>query len=135
MAEAMARKYGSDVLSASSAGVAAAASGSSTTRQMLSELNIEIREHLPRRLTDIDLNRFDLIVNISGSPLPLNTEIPVEEWDVEDPYGKPAEDFRRVRDEIEMRVMDVILRARVGKLRPGGKYAPAIDSGGSGSRQ
>ena len=67
MAEAMARKYGSDVLSASSAGVAAAGSGSSTTRQMLSELNIESREHVPRRLTDIDLNRFDLIVNISSS--------------------------------------------------------------------
>jgi protein-tyrosine-phosphatase len=123
VAEAMARKYGSDVLSAASAGVSPAVSGSPTTRTMLSEINIETRDHPPRRLLDVNLGRFDLIVNMSGAPLPANTEVPVEDWEIDDPYGRPPDDFRRVRGEIEMRVMDLILRARLGKLRPLGKYA------------
>ena len=126
MAEAMARKYGSDVLTVASAGVSPASSPSSTTRAILSEINIVWRDHAPRRLSDVDLKHFDLIVNMSGSPLTVDAGIPVETWAVDDPYGGPDDEYRTARAEIEMRVMDLILRARLGKVRPRGKSAKAI---------
>lgn len=135
MAEAMARKYGSDVLSAASAGTAPAPNSYHLTRSLLSEVNVDLGEQIPKALRDVDLSRYDLIINMSGSPLLLNAEVPVETWEVEDPYGRSEELFRRTRGDIEMRVIDLILRARLGKVRPLKKTAHMIDSGRSSSRQ
>jgi arsenate reductase (thioredoxin) len=125
MALAMARKYGSDAIMAASAGTDPATGAYGKTAAMLQEMNIEFADHLPRRLRDVDLSRFDLIVNMSGSPLPEKVDIPVETWEIDDPYGRSDETFRRVRGEIEMRVMDLVLRVRLGKVRPLNKSAPA----------
>lgn len=135
MAEAMAHKYGSDVLSAASAGVAPAPCSSSRTQTILAEINVELRNFNPRHIRDMKLDRFDIVVNMSGSPLPVSDEVYVEDWPIEDPYGHPEEEFRKAREKIEMRVMDLILRARLGKLRGPKKTVEAIDSEGSGSRQ
>ena len=116
MAEAMARKYGSDVLEASSAGLMPATSNTPFTRTVLTEKNVDLGDHLPRRFRDADLKTFDLVVNLSGSPLPRNLGVPVEEWNVEDPMGKDEDEFRKTRETIEMLVMRLILRARLGKI-------------------
>jgi arsenate reductase len=116
MAEAMARKYGSDILEASSAGLAPAMMNTPFTRSVLTEKNVELGDHLPRRFRDTDPKTFDLIVNMSGSPLPRNLGVPVEEWNVDDPMGRSEDDFRKTRETIEMLVMRLILRARLGKI-------------------
>jgi arsenate reductase (thioredoxin) len=135
MAEAMARKYGSDVLVASSAGLAPAPVSHELTRTVLAEINIDMGDHIPRRLSDVDLSRYDLIVNMSGSQLSGDLGVPVENWDVKDPYGRPEAEFRAARADIEMRVMQLILRLRTGKLTFNRKPAWAIDSGRPSSRQ
>ena len=119
----MARKYGSDVLQPSSAGTAPALNNYVMTRLLLREVNIELGDHLPRRIIDVNLDKFDVIVNMSGSALDVKTDVPIETWDVDDPYGRSEETFRRVRGDIEMRVMDLILRVRLGKVRPVQKSA------------
>ena len=116
MAEAMARKYGSDVLEASSAGLNPAHTNTPFTRTVLTEKNVELGNHLPRRFRDTDPKSFDLIVNISGVPLPTNLGVPVEEWNVDDPMGKNEDEFRKARETIEMLVMRLVLRARLGKI-------------------
>jgi arsenate reductase (thioredoxin) len=116
MAEALARKYGSDVLEVSSAGLTPQMSNHVFTRSVLKEKNVELGDHLPRRFRDLDLTQFDLIVNMTGSVLPNNLGVPVENWDVEDPYGGSEDDFRTAREVIEMAVMRLILRVRLGKL-------------------
>lgn len=116
MAEAYARKYGSDVLEASSAGLYPALNNTPLTRTVLAEKNVQLGEHLPRRFGDLDLKNFDLIINISGSKLPAYASVPVENWDVEDPMGGTEEDFRRASERIEMLVMQLILRIRAGKI-------------------
>jgi arsenate reductase len=116
MAEAMARKYGSDVLEASSAGLSPAMSNTPFTRTVLTEKNIDLGDHLPQRFRDEDPKSFDLIVNMSGSPLPRNLGVPVEDWKVDDPMGKDEDEFRKTRETIEMLVMRLILRARLGKI-------------------
>jgi protein-tyrosine-phosphatase len=116
MAEAMARKYGSDVLVPSSAGLSPAFNNHALTRSVLAEINIDLGDHVPRNFSEIELGKYDLIVNMSGSPLSRTVNMPVENWDVMDPIGKKEPEFRAVRADIEMRVMQLILRLRTGKL-------------------
>ena len=116
MAEAMARKYGSEEIEASSAGLAPALNTFSLTRATLLEKNVDLGDHLPRKFRDLDLSKYDLIVNISGRKLPAELGVPVEDWDVEDPFGGPPEEFRRAMEELEMLVMRLILRIRTGKI-------------------
>jgi arsenate reductase len=116
MAEAMARKYGSDVLEVASAGLAPAMNTTPHTRSVLAEKNVELGDHLPRGFRDAGFKSFDLIVNLSGSPMPRSLGVPVEDWNVEDPMGKSEEEFRKTREIIEMLVMRLILRARLGKI-------------------
>jgi arsenate reductase (thioredoxin) len=116
MAEAMARKYGADVIEPSSAGLSPQMNNHAFTRSVLKEKNVELGDHLPRRFRDLDLREYDLVVNMSGSMLPANIGVPVENWNVDDPYGGTEDDFRQAREVIEMAVMRLILRARLGKL-------------------
>ena len=116
MAEALARKYGSDVLEVSSAGLTPAINTTPYTRKVLEEKNVDLGDHVPRRFYDLDLSQYDLIVNMSGSMLPRNLGVPVEDWQVDDPMGRSEDDFRAAREVIEMLVMRLILRVRLGKL-------------------
>ena len=102
MAEAMARKYGSDVLVASSAGLSPALNNHALTRAVLAEVNIDMGDHVPGRFTDVDLSKYDLIVNMSGSGLTNTGGLPVENWDVKDPYGKKEPEFRAARADIHL---------------------------------
>jgi arsenate reductase (thioredoxin) len=116
MAEAFARRYGSDVIEASSAGLMPAMNTSSLTRSILLEKNIDLGDHLPRRFRDFDLSNYDLVVNISGHKLPSDLGVAVENWDVEDPFGGEPEEYRRAMEHLEMLVMRLILRIRTGKF-------------------
>jgi arsenate reductase len=116
MAEALARKYGSDVLVAKSAGLTPAMVTTSVTRTVLRERNVDLGDHMPRSLDELDLSGFDLIVNMSGMKLPSGVGVPVEDWAVTDPYGAPENIYRKVCDDIESRVMRLILRIRTGKI-------------------
>lgn len=136
MAEALARKYGSDVLVASSAGLSPAHGLDAPTSTILREKNIDPGDHQPRSLLDFDLSQYDLIVNISGRPLREKVGVPIENWNVEDPFGASDEEYRITRDKLEMMVMNLILRIRTGKLdREEAGSAPRFDSGRSRSRQ
>lgn len=116
MGEALARKYGSDVIVADSAGLTPAVVTTHLTRLVLRERNVDLGDHLPKSLDEVDLTRCDLIVNMSGMKLPSTIRIPVEEWPVKDPYGALEPAYRTACDDIETRVMRLILRARTGKL-------------------
>ena len=86
------------------------------TRSVLQEKNIELGDHLPRRFRDLDLKDYDLIVNMSGIGAAEDNRSPVEDWKVDDPMGGTEDDFRAARETIEMLVMHLVLRARLGKL-------------------
>ena len=115
MAEAFANAYGSDVLEASSAGLAPATRPSRTTRQVMSERQIAIEAREPRRLNAIDLIGFDLIVNLSGYSLP-RTSADVIKATVADPAGRNERDYREVRDRIEDVVQSLIAHLREARL-------------------
>src|SRR6266852_1783980 len=65
MGEALARKYGADVIDADSAGLSPALVTAPLTRVVLRERNVDLGDHLPKSLDEVDLTRYDLIVNMS----------------------------------------------------------------------
>ena len=113
MAEAFARAYGSDILSVRSAGLAPASIVQPLTRQVLAEKNITSDGQFPKGLESVAAEAFDLVVNISGEPLPSR---PVAhrsiEWRVRDPIGQSQSLYRAVAAEIEALVMRLILELR-----------------------
>jgi arsenate reductase (thioredoxin) len=122
MAEGFARAYGADVLLASSAGLAPALAVQPLTHKVMLEKNIDLGPLYPKSI-DMLHGEFDLVVNMSGHKKPIQTKTPIEDWDVRDPIGEPEEVYRQVRDEIEQRVMRLVLSLRSRK--PQKSEAPA----------
>ena len=111
MAEGFARAYGSDVLMAESAGIAPALMVAPLTHKVMMEKNIDLGYMYPRGIDQLR-GPFDLIINMSGQRLPRELKAPVQEWAVQDPIGEPEEIYRKVRDQIEQRVMRLVLTMR-----------------------
>jgi len=113
MAEAFARAYGSDILTVRSAGLAPASIVQPLTRQVLTEKNIPSDGQFPKGLESVAADSFDVVVNLSGDPLPSR---PVAqrsiEWRVRDPIGQSESLYRSVAAEIEALVMRLILELR-----------------------
>jgi protein-tyrosine-phosphatase len=124
MAESFARAYGSDVLVTSSAGLFPAKAVPPDTVRAMEEKDLDLRKQVPKGLEDLDGAKFDLIVNMSGFPLPPVGGAAVREWVVPDPIVMDYEGHCAVRDRIERLVMNLILelrrleRQQAGKVRP-----------------
>ena len=114
MAEGFARKYGSDVIYAESAGIGPAATVDALTIKVMDEKNIDLSGSCPKGADQVRPDTFDLIINISGLKLPA-IAVPVEEWKVRDPVGQSEAVFRETANAIEHLVMRLILELRTGK--------------------
>jgi protein-tyrosine-phosphatase len=122
MAEGFARAYGSDVAEAYSAGLAPANLIAEQTRKTMFEKNIDLGEQFPKDIRFARPELMDIVVNLSGLPLPPGDWKGVREWTVPDPIGKPDRIYREVRDQIESLVMALLLELR----SPGAGPAPAV---------
>ena len=111
MAEAFARTYGSDVIDAASAGLWPCEMVSPATLEYMGEKNIDLSSCHPKGLIETGAD-FDLIVNMSGYPLPAGISAPVRVWKVDDPIWFPADKHRQVRDQIERLVQSLIIELR-----------------------
>jgi arsenate reductase (thioredoxin) len=117
MAEAFARVYGRDVMESFSAGLMPGIDIPPQTRMVMLEKGIDLGDQFPKPVTNIDLGRFDVVVNMSGYPL---TEVPPvkrRDWDVPDPVGAKDDVHRKVRDMVEGLVMGLVLELRKSGAR------------------
>ena len=119
MAEGFAIAYGSDVIVAASAGLAPAHALHPVTMRAMDEKNIDLTDHFPKALRHLGRARFDLIVNMSGSFLEDPPGARVVDWDISDPVFMEYDEHCVIRDEIERRVMGLILELR---RRPEAKF-------------
>jgi arsenate reductase (thioredoxin) len=124
MAEAFARAHGSDVLVASSAGLFPAKALPPDTLRGMKEKNLDLSGQVPKSLVDLDGAKFDLILNMSGFPLPSWGGAAVREWEVPDPVVMDYKDHCAVRDQIEKLVKDLILELRRLEKQQVGKAVP-----------
>lgn len=115
MAEALARTYGADVMEAHSAGLNPATVIAPLTRKVLGEKNMNIDGQFPKGVDLFTRIKFDVIVNMSGAPVPTESARIVE-WLVPDPIGKPEAVYRAVESQIESLVMRLILELRAATI-------------------
>ena len=111
MAEAFANHYGKGKLVASSAGVMLADRVNPLVVEVMKEKEIDISMNKPKILTMKMAEDADLIITMGCSvekicPAPLLKN--VIDWELEDPKGKPIEEVREIRDEIEAKVLKLI---------------------------
>ena len=120
MAEAFARAYGSDVLIPASAGLYPAGDVASDSIRAMDEKGIDIREHFPKTIRHLGRATFDLVINMSGAPIPerLTGAAGIRAWNVDDPIALPYDDHCEVRDQIEKLVMQLILELRRESAAP-----------------
>ncbi len=112
MAEGFANHYGKDVLIATSAGLAPTEIVARETMDTMAEKNIDISEHFPKKFDPLEAKDVDLVVNMSGFILPGKLGVPMEEWTVRDPFGDSMEVYMQSANDVEMKVMQLILRFR-----------------------
>jgi arsenate reductase len=112
MAEGFANHYGSDVLIATSAGLAPAQGIPPDTVAAMGEMNIDVSQHIPQRYDPFAAAESDIVVNMAGFKLPGPQPKGLVEWQVRDPIGSSLANYRLVRDDLEQRVMLLILELR-----------------------
>jgi protein-tyrosine-phosphatase len=111
MAETFANAYGSDLLEAESAGFRPAKTASHTAQRLMSERGLTMPDTTPRRFRPAELDGYDLIVNLCEYGLP-KTSVPVLKIGMTDPVGRPEQERREIRDEIETIVLTMLAQFR-----------------------
>ncbi len=73
------------------------------------EVGIDLSEARPRRLEDDAVREADVVVTMGcGDECPFYPGKRYEDWELPDPAGRPVEEVRAIRDEIERRVRELL---------------------------
>ena len=117
MAEAFARKHG---MNAQSAGTIPLTRINPTVVDAMRERGIDISFNRPKTLTPELIRDASIVVTMGCSieeacPKPIIAQMQKKliEWHLEDPKGKPLEEVRKIRDEIESKVRDLSKSTKV----------------------
>ncbi|MEQ0564258.1 arsenate reductase ArsC [Amycolatopsis sp. NEAU-NG30] len=109
MAAAFLRHHGGNRVVVRSAGSAPAATVNPAVVQVMAECGIDISGEQPKKLTAESVERSDVVVTMGcGDACPVVPGTRYLDWKLEDPAGRPAEEIRPVRDEIERRVQALL---------------------------
>ncbi len=76
--------------------------------EALNELGIEASDHRPRKLDDESLRWADVIVATCDEACPVVPGKRYIAWQLPDPKNEPIERVRKIRDEIDRRVSDLL---------------------------
>jgi len=111
MAEGFFRKYAPREYVPLSAGTTPTEKINPLAIQAMKEIGIDIADQKPKVLTDEMIRKSSKIVNMgcmdrqSCPTLFVNNMI---EWSIPDPKNKPIDEVRKIRDEIEIRIMEFV---------------------------
>ncbi len=107
MAQALFERYGPEDVSAESAGSDPARTVWPEVVAVMRELDIDISENKPKRLTvEMQLHADWAVTMGCGDVCPYVPTI-VDAWDIPDPAGRSIEEVREIRDMINERVRDL----------------------------
>ena len=110
IAEAFLNYYAKGKAQAFSAGTHYASNINPTVIEVMKERGIDISHKLPRVMTLEMLGTADKVVSMGCGVEAVCPAafVPTEDWQLEDPEGKPIEKVRAIRDEIETKVKRLI---------------------------
>jgi protein-tyrosine-phosphatase len=116
MAEGWAKKLGSDVLEAYSAGTENYPEVKPLAIAVMEEVGVDMSGHYPKLLSDIP-TEVDILITMG-----CNVECPYvpcqyrEDWGLADPSEGPIGDYRKTRDIIKEKVEDLIKRVKNNQI-------------------
>ena len=112
MAEAIARAYGID---ATSAGTIPAPTINTTVIEVMRERGFNLSSNKPKMLTTQMIEAADYVVTMGCSvesvcPKPLIAKMgkKLVGWHIDDPKGKPIEEVRKIRAQIENQMIELL---------------------------
>lgn len=126
MAEGFAKEYGGDILEVYSAGTHPAGRVNSNAVEVMKEKGINISDQYPKLLKDIPENLDILITMGCEVECPYVPSKVREDWDLDDPVGKPLEFFRKIRDIIEVKVKELVKKVEKGTLDNENDFNPLL---------
>jgi len=109
MAAALLAKMAGDRVIVRSAGSAPGETLNPAVVTAMDELGMDISAQRPTRLTDEMGKRADVIVTMGcGDACPVYPGKRYIDWELPDPAGKPLDEVRSIRDEIDARVASLV---------------------------
>jgi protein-tyrosine-phosphatase len=112
MAEAFAKQNG---LNASSAGTVPASKVNPLVVRAMKEKGMDISSNTPKMLTTEMVNDAALVITMGCSveevcprPMLAKMQKKLVDWELDDPKGKSIDEVRRIRDEIEGNVRELV---------------------------
>ena len=73
------------------------------------EVGIDIRQEYPKPWTREIVQAADVVVTMGcGDACPIYPGKRYEDWELDDPAGQPVEVVRRIRDDIDVRVQQLL---------------------------
>jgi arsenate reductase len=116
MAQAFFERDAPDDVRVESAGDAPARAIWPEVVQVMEEVGVDLSQRRPRKLLpEMQLHADWAVTLACGAQCPY-VPTTVEDWDVPDPAGRPIEEVRAIRDQIEARVKDLIAE-RLDEIR------------------
>ncbi|MEE8574122.1 MAG: arsenate reductase ArsC [Thermodesulfobacteriota bacterium] len=112
MAEGFARFYGKDRVEIRSAGTHAMGVVNRGSADAMAEKGIDITSQTSDQLTSDMITWADVVVTLgccsTDELCPESYEGEKHDWPIDDPIGRPLEVMRRVRDDIETRIKELV---------------------------
>ena len=109
MAQAFARIHGGDDVEAFSAGSRPSGRINPKAVEAMKEVGYDLTTHTSKGLDDFNGKQFDAAVTMGcGDECPLVVARRRVDWNIPDPREMPPEQFRRVRDQIEAKVKELL---------------------------
>lgn len=115
MSEGWAESLGKEVITAYSAGTEKYHQVKPLAVQVMEEAGVDMSDHFPKLLDDIPME-VDILISMGcGVICPFVLCKYEEDWGIEDPSGKPIEEFRITRDILKSKVQALIFDIKSGK--------------------
>jgi protein-tyrosine-phosphatase len=111
MAAALLRHHAGDGVVVRTAGSAPSHEIHPEAIEALAELGLDVGDERPKLLTDAAVRASDVVITMGcGDACPVYPGKTYEDWAIEDPIGGPIERVRRIRDDLDARVRDLLAR-------------------------
>jgi protein-tyrosine-phosphatase len=110
MAEGFFNHMGNGEVIAKSAGTKPANNINPTVVAVMGEVGIDIQNQQPKPLTLEMLEKAERVITMGCKVAGLcpASFVPTEDWELDDPQGRPIEKVRQIRDEIRAKVQSLV---------------------------
>lgn len=111
MAAALARHLSGGLVEAHSAGSAPAGEIDPIVVAVMCEIGLDLSQEVPKPLAEEIVRAADVVITMGcGDVCPVYPFKVYEDWELQDPIGRPLSEVRQIRDEVRERVQSLLSR-------------------------